>query len=156
MFEKFSETARRVVFFATGQANVFGTQEITPELLLLGMLQQRPPLELSRLIGGDADHWDGLRKQIEENIPRGNPVPLSAGIPSSQELERVFLHAIEEMLGTGFETLQPGHLVIGILREEGCHAARLLRANGADLELIRERMLESRQNGNKGFERMRG
>ena len=143
MFEKFSERARRVIFFAHGQASVFGTEKITPELLLLGMLQQRPPLELSCLIGGDADHWDELRKQIEENIPRGNPVPLSAGIPVSQDLERVFQHAIEEMSGTGLETVLPGHLVIGILREEGCHAAELLRANGADLGLARQRMLKS-------------
>jgi len=143
MFDRFSASARRVVFHAGVQAGVFGTEMITPELLLLGMLQQRPPLELSRLIGGDADHWDALRKQIEENIPRGNPVSLSAGIPVSQELEHVFQHAIEEMSGTGLERVQPGHLVIGILREEGCHAAELLRANGADLGLARQRMLKS-------------
>ena len=142
VFAKFSEKARLVIFFATGQASVFGTQEITPEFLLLGMLQQRPPLELSRLIGGDADHWDGLRKQIEEDIPRGNPVPLSAGIPVSEELGRVFQYAIEEMSSTGLEKVQPGHLVIGILREEGSHAAELLRANGADLGLARQRMLK--------------
>jgi ATP-dependent Clp protease ATP-binding subunit ClpC len=142
MFDKFSEKARLVIFFARGQASVFGTQEITPEFLLLGMLQQRPPLELSRLIGGDADHWDSLRKQIEEDIPRGNPVPLSADIPLSEELGRVFQYAIEELSGTGLETVQPGHLVIGILREEGCHAAELLRENGADLGLARQRMLK--------------
>jgi ATP-dependent Clp protease ATP-binding subunit ClpA len=121
---------------------VFGTQEITPELLLMSMLQQRPPLELSRLIGGDADHWDELRKQIEENLPRGNPVPLSADLPLSLELEHVLQNAIEEMSSTGLETVLPGHLVIGILREEGCRAAELLRRNGADLELTRQRMLK--------------
>jgi ATP-dependent Clp protease ATP-binding subunit ClpC len=107
------------------------------------MLQQRPRLELSRLIGGDADHWDELRKQIEENIPRGKPFPTSVDIPVSQELGRVFQHAIEEMSGTAHVTVQPGHLIIGILREESCYAAELLRANGADLGRVRQVMLES-------------
>ena len=142
MFEKFSENARRGVFFARGQASAFGTQKITPELLLLGMLQQQPPMELSRLIDRDVKHLDELRKQIEQVIPRGNPVSLSADLPVSQELGRVFQYAIEES-GTGLETVQPGHLVIGILREVGCHAAEFLRANGADLEVIRQRMLKS-------------
>jgi ATP-dependent Clp protease ATP-binding subunit ClpC len=142
MFERFSDSARRVVFFARGQASVLGTEKITPELLLLGMLQENAQ-ELSRLIGAEADSCDGLRKQIEENIPRGNPFSTSADIPVSKEFARIFQHAVEETSGNGISTVQPGHLLIGILREEGCRAAELIRANGADLGIVRERMLKS-------------
>ncbi len=142
MFERFSDSARRVVFYARGQASVFGTEKITPELLLLGMLQENAQ-QLSRLIGGEPDPCDGLRKQIEENIPRGNPFSTSVDIPVSKELARVFQHAGEETSGIGISTVQPEHLLIGILREEGCCAAELLRANGVDLEAVRERMLDT-------------
>ena len=130
MFEKFSISARRVAFHAWGQASVFGARKITPELLLMGMLQENA-LELGLLIGGDADTCDELRKKIEENIPRAKPVPTSLDMPVSKELGRVFQHAIEKNPGTGVETVQLGHLRIGILREKGCYAAELLRGNGS-------------------------
>src|ERR1039458_3649577 len=119
---------------------MFGTEKITPELLLLGMLKENA-LEVSRLIGGVADHCDGLRKQIEENIPRGTPISTSVDMPVSKELGRVLGYTVEETSGLGFETVQPGHLLIGILREEGCYAAEILRVNGAELVLARQRML---------------
>ena len=89
MFDKFSESARRVVFYARGQASVFGTEMITPELLLLGMLRENA-VDVSRLIGGEADRCERLRKQIEENIPRGKPIPGSVDMPISKELGLVF------------------------------------------------------------------
>ncbi|WP_109487998.1 Clp protease N-terminal domain-containing protein [Occallatibacter savannae] len=143
MFERFSENARRAVFFARAQASAFGAEEITPELLLLGMLQ-RPALELIRLIHEmDEDGLDRMREQIEAEIPRGNQISLSVDVPVPQELKRVFEYAIEES-DTGLKTVQPGHLLIGILREAGCQAAGLLRANGAELEVLRQRMLSER------------
>jgi ATP-dependent Clp protease ATP-binding subunit ClpC len=142
MFDKFSESARRVVFYARGRASVFGTEMITPELLLLGMLRENA-LDVSRLIGGEADGCEGLRKQIEENIPRGKPIPTSIDMPISKELGLVFQHAIEEASGIDNETVQPGHLLAGILREEGCYATQVLRANGAELSIVRQRLLKS-------------
>ena len=143
MFDKFSESARRVVFYARGQASVFGTEMITPELLLLGMLRENA-VDVSRLIGGEADRCERLRKQIEENIPRGKPIPTSVDMPISRELGLVFQYAIEEVSGKDDETVQSGHLLIAILREEGCAAAEVLRANGAELAVVRQRLLNSK------------
>ena len=40
MFERYTETARRVVFFARYEASQFGSPEITPEHILLGFCRE--------------------------------------------------------------------------------------------------------------------
>lgn len=142
MFDKFSPSALQAVFHARGQASVFGTEMMTPELLLFTILRWNA-LDVSRLIGNESDRNEELRKQIEEQIPRGEPISTSIDLPVSKELELVFQHAIDEVSGTEHETVQLGHLLIGVLREEGCCAAQVLRANGAELELVRQQMLKS-------------
>ena len=142
MFEKFSENARRVIFMARRHASVFGTENVTPELLLLGMLQENGQ-EVCRLIGCAAGVCEGLLKGTEEIIPRGNPVSLSEDMRVSKDLGRVFRYAVQEISGVSPETVQPKHLLIGILREEGCKAAELLRVNGAELKVVRQRVLNS-------------
>jgi ATP-dependent Clp protease ATP-binding subunit ClpC len=141
MFERFSEKARRVIFIARRQASVFGTEKITPELLLLGMLEENVQ-EVCRLIGCATDACEDLRKKTEESIPRGDPVSLSEDMRVSKELGRVFRYAVQEITGLSLETVQLGHLLIGILHEEGCKAAELLRVNGAELKLVRQRMAD--------------
>ena len=142
MFDKFSPSALQAVFHARGQASLFGTEIMTPELLLLAILRWHA-LDVSSLIGNKSDRNEELRKQIEEQIPRGETFSTSVDLPISKELELVFQHAIEEVSGTEYKIVQLGHLLIGVLREEGCCAAQVLRANGAELELVRQRMLKS-------------
>jgi ATP-dependent Clp protease ATP-binding subunit ClpC len=98
---------------------------------------------VSRLIGSVADPCEGLRTHIEGNIPRGNPFSTSVDIPVSEELGRILGYAIEETTSLGWEAVRPGHLLIGILREEGCYAAKLLEVKGAESEPTRQRMLKS-------------
>lgn len=40
MFERYTEKARRVIFFARYEASEFGNPEINPEFLLLGLLRE--------------------------------------------------------------------------------------------------------------------
>lgn len=142
MFEKFSESTRRAIFFARREASAFGTEKVTTELLLLGMLHENAP-EISRLIGIEVDSCEEFRRDIERSVPHAKPVPLSVDMSVSKELGRVFRCAVEEISDVGIRTVQHGHLLIGILRED-CRAADLLRNNGAELELIRQRMQASR------------
>jgi ATP-dependent Clp protease ATP-binding subunit ClpC len=87
---------------------------------------------------GIAESYEELRARIEARKPRRQQISTSVDMPLSEELKRVLGYAAEEEErvggGVGNE-----HLVLGLLREEGCFAAEVLREGGADLEDIRQR-----------------
>ena len=84
MFERFSESARRVIFFARYEASQLGIAYIDTEHLLLGLIREGEKLP-SQLLPSHSD-IESLRKQLESRTATGEKTSTSADLPLSHDL----------------------------------------------------------------------
>jgi hypothetical protein len=135
MFERFTEKARRVVFFARYEASQFGSQYIETEHLLLGLLREDRSFR-DRLPMGTEDL---ARKRIEEHTPRPmQKISTSVDLPLSEDSRRALAHAAEESEAMQHRHIDCGHLLLGLLRIETSTAAVMLREFGVGYARYRE------------------
>jgi ATP-dependent Clp protease ATP-binding subunit ClpC len=124
MFEKYTEAARKAVFFARYEASQFGSEHIETEHLLLGILRTDGPLAL-RLLKAP-EKIESIREQIEKQLSRREKTSTSLDLPLSQECKRVLAYGTEEAKRLNHEHIAPEHLLLGLLREEKCVATKIL------------------------------
>src|SRR5579862_699798 len=141
MFERYTEKARRAVFFARYEASQFGTPHIETEHLLLGLLREDRALANRFLRSGAS--IETIRKQIEGRLGLGAKISTSVDLPLSLESKRVLEYAVEEAERLSNKHIGTEHLLLGLLREEKCFAAEILRERGLRLSNIREELLRS-------------
>ena len=125
MFDKFTEKARRVVFFSRFEAGNFGSPAIESEHLLLGLMHEDENLR-GRLNATLLQ----IRKDIEERKPSGEKVPTSQDLPLSEESIRILKYAADESDRLSLQYVDTGHLLSGLLREENSFAVELLKRHG--------------------------
>jgi ATP-dependent Clp protease ATP-binding subunit ClpC len=138
MFERYTEKARRVIFFARYEASQFGSPYIETEHLLLGLLREDKALT-NRFLRSHAS-VDSIRKQIEAHTTIREKVSTSVDLPLSNECKRVLAYAAEEAERLGHKHIGTEHLLLGLLREEKCFAAEILQERGLKLAQIREEL----------------
>jgi len=138
MFEKYTEKARRVIFFARYEASQFGSPYIETEHLLLGLLREDKALT-NRFLRGHAQ-VEAIRKQIEDHTVMREKVSTSVDLPLSNEGKRVLAYAAEEAARLSHQHIGTEHLLLGLLREENSFAAQLLKERGIMLSQIREEL----------------
>ncbi len=136
MFERYTEKARRIIFFARYECSQFGTSEIQTEHLLLGLLRENAAT-MSRHAGQDLDLTQ-IRVNIEKFAWAGKKISTSVDLPLSSECKRILACAAEEAEHLGHKHIGTEHLLLGILREENCNAAQLLRQQGFELDRVRK------------------
>jgi len=139
MFERYTEKARRTIFFAGYEASQFGSPYIEAEHLLLGLLREDKSLA-NRFFRSDAE---SIREQIERHTAPGKQVPTSVDLPLSHECKRVLAYGAEEAKLLNHKHIGTEHLLLGLLREEKCFAARLLHEQGLTIDSVREQLQES-------------
>jgi ATP-dependent Clp protease ATP-binding subunit ClpC len=137
MFERYDESARRVLFFARFEASQVGMMSIETEHLLLGLLREGKGLT-ARLLSTPPLSPEAIRGGVERRIELRDPVSTSIEIPFSEDTRRVLLRAVEEADALGSHSIRPEHLLLGILREEKSLAATVLLALGANIRTLRE------------------
>jgi len=135
MFERYTEVARRIIFFARYEASQFGSPSIECEHLLLGML--REPTPLREQLAEDA-RW-AIRKTIEDRLPRQPEIPTSVDLPLGNAAKNALGYADEEAARVKDPHIGPEHLLMGLLRDESNGIASLLQPYGIRLEDQRER-----------------
>ncbi len=138
MFERYTEKARRAIFFARYEASQYGSPTIETEHLLLGIFREDPAF--NRKLLGEKGGAPSLRDEIESQITRGERISTSVELPLSAECKRIFNMAAEEAERFASKDIGTEHLLLGILREEDCLAARLLRDRGLTLQVLREEL----------------
>jgi hypothetical protein len=136
MFERFTETARRAIFFARYEASQYGSPYIETEHLLLGVARESRGM-MSRVFGPTFKN-DDVRREIEKFITRGTRIATSVEVPLSREGKEVLIFANEESKALGSHYVGPEHMLLGLLRVEKSLAARVLKGRGAELAAIRE------------------
>jgi ATP-dependent Clp protease ATP-binding subunit ClpC len=135
MFERYSEKARRVIFFARYEASEVGSPYIESDHLLIGLLRESGPA-LRKHMGG-AVTMEELRAEITASTLRREPTSTSVDLTLSNECKRILAYAAEEAQRLAHEHIGTEHLMLGILREKDCFAARLLHGRGMNLETAR-------------------
>lgn len=136
MFERYNEKARRVIVFARYAASEYGNRTIETEHLLLGLLKEDSKL-VQRFLETPGT-VEGIEKEIEAQIKTGKRVSTSVEVPLSAECQRILSHAAEEADRLCHKQIGAEHLLLGILREEKCLAARILAGHGVKAAAIRE------------------
>ncbi len=136
MFEKYTEKARRVIFFARYEASQFGSTYIETEHILLGLLREDKALT-NRFLRAHAS-VESIRKQIEGRTTLREKVSTSVDLPLSQECKRVLAYAQEEAERLSHKHIGTEHLLMGLLREEKSFAAEMLHERGLRLSALRE------------------
>jgi ATP-dependent Clp protease ATP-binding subunit ClpC len=135
MFERYTEKARRVIFFARYEASQFGASQIEAEHILLGLMREDKNLT-SRYVRSPAS-LESIRKEIEGRTILRERISTSVDLPLSAEAKRVLALAAEESERLGSRNIGTEHLLLGLLREENSVAAEILHDRGVRLSEIR-------------------
>ncbi|MEZ5333487.1 MAG: Clp protease N-terminal domain-containing protein [Thermoanaerobaculia bacterium] len=140
MFEKYNEKARRALFFARYEASKLGSRVIESEHILLGILREGED-SVTELLRRFQVKPEALRREIEGERVFVERISSTAELPLSEESKKILAyaaHGAESMLHT---SVGSEHLLIGILRVEGCLAMRTLARQGVELYGLREEIL---------------
>jgi ATP-dependent Clp protease ATP-binding subunit ClpC len=142
MFERYTEDARRALFFARYEAARMGGLAIESEHLLLGLIRQPTPA-LDAVFARLRRPVAMLRQEIEMLTRLREKMPDSFEIPFAEMTRRILLHAGEEADRIPHDAIHAGHLLLGILREDQCLAASILVENGLSLDAARQDVAEA-------------
>ena len=140
MFERYTERARRVLFFARYEASQLGSISIETEHLLLGLIREGKGLT-SRIFARSNLSLEHIRKQIVGRTAFREKVSTSVEIPFSGESKRLLQFAAEEADRLLHNYIGTEHLLLGILREERSAAASILMEKGMRLNSAREHIV---------------
>src|SRR6266853_170175 len=145
MFERYTEKARRAIFFSRYEASQFGSPYIETEHLLLGVLREDKSLT-HRFLGSHVQ-VEAIRKQIESATTIREKVSTSVDLPLSNESKRVLAYAAEEAERLSHKHIGVEHLFLGLLREEKSFATQLLKERGVLLSGVREQLAQTSREG---------
>jgi len=132
VFERYTEKARRSIFFARYEASQVGATEIEIEHFLLGVLRE------DRVWAGRVP-VEEIRKRILQHFPAKPKISLSVDLPLSHAMKRVLAYGAEEAERFGHGWIDTRHHLLGILREPSFAADRL-REYGLNEEALRAGM----------------
>lgn len=138
MFERYTEKARRVIFFARYEASQYGSRYIETEHILLGLVREDKTLmrwALGRLVSAEE-----VRKEIESTITKRERISTSVEVPLSADSKQILLRASEQAAAMDHRYIEPKHLLLAATMAEGSRAARILAELGLKASTLRERM----------------
>lgn len=144
MFERYTEKARRVIFFARYEASQVGALQIDAEHILLGLIREDKTIS-NRFFHRAQASVEAIRKDVESRIVMRPRHPQTIDLPLAIEAKRVLAFSAEESERLGNRHIGTEHLLLGLLREENTLAAEILYERGIRLTDIRSELL--RQSG---------
>src|SRR5699024_8115195 len=140
MFERFTDRARRVVVLAQEEARMLNHNYIGTEHILLGLIHEGEGVAAKALESlGIA--LEGVRSQVEEIIGQGQQAP-SGHIPFTPRAKKVLELSLREALQLGHNYIGTEHILLGLIREGEGVAAQVLVKLGADLNRVRQQVLQ--------------
>ncbi len=138
MFERFSEHARRSLFFARYEASRASSRVIAAEHLLLGMLREADEA-MSEVFASLDVSLPQLRAELLGELPALARATTSPDLPLAEDTKRALAFAVQEADSLGHAAVGTEHLLLGLLRLEHSAVAQCLSSHGFDLgELRRE------------------
>jgi ATP-dependent Clp protease ATP-binding subunit ClpA len=140
MFERFTDRARRVVVLAQDEARRLDHNYIGTEHILLGLIDEGTGVA-ARALESLGVNLAAVRQQVEEIIGRGQQTP-SGHIPFTPRAKKVLELSLRESQQLGHNYIGTEHILLGLLREGDGVAAQVLVKLGADLNRVRQQVIQ--------------
>ena len=140
MFERFTDRARRVVVLAQEEARMLNHNYIGTEHILLGLIHEGEGVAAKALEALNIS-LEAVRSQVEEIIGQGQQAP-SGHIPFTPRAKKVLELSLREALQLGHNYIGTEHILLGLIREGEGVAAQVLVKLGADLNRVRQQVIQ--------------
>jgi ATP-dependent Clp protease ATP-binding subunit ClpC len=140
MFERFTDRARRVVVLAQEEARMLNHNYIGTEHILLGLIHEGEGVA-AKALESLGISLEAVRQQVEEIIGQGQQAP-SGHIPFTPRAKKVLELSLREALQLGHNYIGTEHILLGLIREGEGVAAQVLVKLGADLNRVRQQVIE--------------
>jgi ATP-dependent Clp protease ATP-binding subunit ClpC len=140
MFERFTDRARRVVVLAQEEARMLNHNYIGTEHILLGLIHEGEGVA-AKALESLGISLEGVRAQVEEIIGQGQQAP-SGHIPFTPRAKKVLELSLREALQLGHNYIGTEHILLGLIREGEGVAAQVLVKLGADLNRVRQSVIQ--------------
>jgi ATP-dependent Clp protease ATP-binding subunit ClpC len=140
MFERFTDRARRVVVLAQEEARMLNHNYIGTEHILLGLIHEGEGVA-AKALESLGISLDAVREQVQEIIGQGQTAP-SGHIPFTPRAKKVLELSLREALQLGHNYIGTEHILLGLIREGEGVAAQVLVKLGADLNRVRQQVIQ--------------
>ena len=140
MFERFTDRARRAVVLAQEEARLLNHNYIGTEHILAGLIHEHEGVA-ARALESLGISLDSVREQVQEIIGQGKQAP-SGHIPFTPRAKKVLELALREALQLGHSYIGTEHILLGVVREGEGVAAQVLVRLGADLNRVRQQVIQ--------------
>ncbi len=144
MWQRFTERARKVVFYAQEEAQKFGEGYVSTEHLLLGLVRESDSVA-ARVLEKLGVSLNRIRAEVEKQLPRGDARP-SQDMTLTPRAKRVIDLAYDEARNLNNNYIGTEHLLLGLIREGDGLAGRVLAKLGVDLEKARKEVMSLQDN----------
>ena len=140
MFERFTDRSRRVIVLAQEEARMLDHNYIGTEHILLGLIREGEGCA-ARALESLEISLGAVRQQVEEIIGRGQEAP-TGPVPFTPRAKKVLALSLRESLQLGHNYIGTEHILLGLLREGDGVAAQVLVRLGADLNRVRQQVIQ--------------
>ena len=137
MFERFTEKARRTIFFGRYEASQLGSPYIETEHILLGLVREDPQLWIRFLPRKDVS---AIRMRVDACTSKNPRISTLVDLRLSNTSKRVLAYAAQEAERLEHRHIGTEHLLLGLLRENKGVAAVVLGEFGVNLEELRNKI----------------
>jgi ATP-dependent Clp protease ATP-binding subunit ClpC len=148
MWQRFTERARKVVFYAQEEAQKFGEGYVSTEHLLLGLVRESDSVA-ARVLEKLGVSLNRIRAEVEKQLPRGDARP-SQDMTLTPRAKRVIDLAYDEARNLNNNYIGTEHLLLGLIREGDGLAGRVLAKLGVELEKARREVMALQDNEQQG------
>ncbi|MHB8636225.1 MAG: ATP-dependent Clp protease ATP-binding subunit [Fimbriimonadaceae bacterium] len=144
MWQRFTERARKVVFYAQEEAQKFGEGYVSTEHLLLGLVRESDSVA-ARVLEKLGVSLNRIRSEVEKQLPRGDARP-NQDMTLTPRAKRVIDLAYDEARNLNNNYIGTEHLLLGLIREGDGLAGRVLAKLGVELEKARREVMSLQDN----------
>ena len=148
MWQRFTERARKVVFYAQEEAGRLGENYVSTEHLLLGLVRENDSVA-ARILDRIGVSLGRIRSEIERQVSRGDG-RLGQDMQLTPRAKRVIDLAYDEARQLNNNYIGTEHLLLGLIREGEGLAGRVLSKLGVDLDRTRREVMHLQEGGETG------
>ena len=148
MWQRFTERARHIVFFAQEEAGRLGENYVSTEHLLLGLVRE-PDSVAGRVLERMGVSLEKIRAEIEKRVTKGEG-RLGQDMQLTPRAKRVIDLAYDEARALDNNYIGTEHLLLGLIREGEGIAGQALSQMGVEMQKAKAIIVEMQGSGDAG------
>ena len=139
MWQRFTERARRVIFFAQEEAGKLGENYVSTEHILLGLVREDDTLA-AKVLDKMSISLSKIRKEVMKNVTKGEGRD-GQDMQLTPRAKRVIDLSYDESQSLQNNNIGTEHILLGIIREEDENADGVMKKLGVDIDTARKFVL---------------